>query len=387
MSVRRLDPVQPTTPFKFNAENASWAKKTIAQYPPTKQASAVIALLWRAQEQNEGWVSRPAMEYVGEMLNMAFIRVYEIATFYTMFQLSPVGKKAHIQVCGTTPCMLRGSEELLSLCRKKIHPEPHHLNADGSLSWEEVECLGACVNAPMVQVWKDTYEDLTPATLEKLIDDLQAGRPVKPGPQIDRQQSMAVGGATSLTDKTLYSKQRTFKRVEAPPPPPAAAAPVAPIATGPTPTAVVGTIEGSKGTATPKAMAPASSPVAAAQVVTVKTAPQELGAVRITKPLVQRVKKIEPSGGPELLKKPRGKADDLKLIWGVGPAFEKLLNKTGVWHFDQVASWSAADIKHVDALLKGFQGRIARDEWVKQAKKLAKGWRPENSIGDKPGRK
>jgi NADH-quinone oxidoreductase subunit E len=387
MSVRRLDPVQPTTPFKFNAENASWAKKTIAQYPPTKQASAVIALLWRAQEQNEGWVSRPAMEYVGEMLNMAFIRVYEIATFYTMFQLSPVGKKAHIQVCGTTPCMLRGSEELLSLCRKKIHPEPHHLNADGSLSWEELECLGACVNAPMVQVWKDTYEDLTPATLEKLIDDLQAGRPVKPGPQIDRQQSMAVGGATSLTDKTLYSKQRTFKRVEAPPPPPAAAAPVAPIATGPTPTAVVGTIEGSKGTATPKAMAPASSPVAAAQVVTVKTAPQELGAVRITKPLVQRVKKIEPSGGPELLKKPRGKADDLKLIWGVGPAFEKLLNKTGVWHFDQVASWSAADIKHVDALLKGFQGRIARDEWVKQAKKLAKGWRPENSIGDKPGRK
>jgi NADH-quinone oxidoreductase subunit E len=389
MSVRRLDPVQPTTPFKFNAENASWAKKTIAQYPPTKQASAVIALLWRAQEQNEGWVSRPAMEYVGEMLNMAFIRVYEIATFYTMFQLSPVGKKAHIQVCGTTPCMLRGSEELLSLCRKKIHPEPHHLNADGSLSWEEVECLGACVNAPMVQVWKDTYEDLTPATLEKLIDDLQAGRPVKPGPQIDRQQSMAFGGATSLTDKSLFAKPRTFKRVEAPPPPPAAAAPVAPIATGPTPTAVVGTIEGSKGTATPKAMAPASAPAAAPQVANVKTAPQELGAVRITKPLIQRVKKIEPASKPELLKKPRAgsKADDLKLIWGVGPAFEKLLNKTGVWHFDQIASWSAADIKHVDALLKGFQGRIARDEWVKQAKKLAKGWRPENSVGDKPGRK
>jgi NADH-quinone oxidoreductase subunit E len=387
MSVRRLDAVQPTAPFKFNAENASWAKKTIAQYPPTKQASAVIALLWRAQEQNDGWVSRPAMEYVGEMLNMAFIRVYEIATFYTMFQLSPVGKKAHIQVCGTTPCMLRGSEELLSLCRKKIHPEPHHLNADGSLSWEEVECLGACVNAPMVQVWKDTYEDLTPATLEKLIDDLQAGRPVKPGPQIDRQQSMAFGGATSLTDKSLYSKQRTFKRVEAPPPAPAAPTPVVPIATGPTPTAVAGTIEGSKGTATPKAMAPASAPVAAPQAANVKTAPQELGAVRITKPLIQRVKKIETTSGPELLKKPRGKADDLKLIWGVGPAFEKLLNKTGIWHFDQIASWSAADIKHVDALLKGFHGRISRDEWVKQTKKLAKGWRPENSVGDKPGRK
>ncbi len=353
MSVRRLDPVQPTTPFKFNAENASWAKKTIAQYPPTKQASAVIALLWRAQEQNEGWVSRPAMEYVGEMLQMAFIRVYEIATFYTMFQLSPVGKKAHIQVCGTTPCMLRGSEELLSLCREKIHPEPHHLNADGSLSWEEVECLGACVNAPMVQVWKDTYEDLTPATLEKLIDDLQAGRPTKPGPQIDRQQSMAFGGATSLTDKTLYSKQRTFKRVEAPPAPAAGA----PVAVAPAPVA-----------------APVNAPVVS-RVAKIEKVP---------------VKKTAPAANPaapELLKKPRGKADDLKLIWGVGPAFEKLLNKTGVWHFDQIASWSAADIKHVDALLKGFQGRIARDEWVKQAKKLAKGWRPDNEIGDKPGRK
>ena len=400
MSVRRLDPVQPTAAFKFNAENASWAKKTIAQYPPGKQASAVIAVLWRAQEQNDGWVSRPAMEYVSQMLNMAFIRVYEIATFYTMFQLSPVGKKAHIQVCGTTPCMLRGSEELLSLCRKKIHPEPHHLNADGSLSWEEVECLGACVNAPMVQVWKDTYEDLTPATLEKLIDDLQAGRPVKPGPQIDRQQSMAFGGATSLTEKTLFNKQRTFKRVEAPPPPPPAApTPVAPVATGPTPNAVAGTIEGAKGTPVPTHNAPPTAPVAAVHVAAVATPPQELGGVRITKPPIERVGKIQPSSfniseerspspvQPELLKKPRGKPDDLKLILGVDPTFEKLLNKTGVWHFDQIASWSAADIKHVDALLKGFQGRIARDDWVKQAKKLAKGLRPDIAISDKPGRK
>ncbi len=233
MSVRRLDPVQPTAPLSFNVENLSWAKKTIAQYPTGKQASAVIALLWRAQEQNEGWLSRPAMEYVGTMLNMAFIRIYEVATFYTMFQLSPVGKKAHIQVCGTTPCMLRGSEELLALCRKKIHPEPHHLNSDGSLSWEEVECLGACVNAPMVQVWKDTYEDLTPEVLDKLIDDWQAGRKTTPGPQNGRNHSMALGGASTLTDKTLYGKQRTFKRVEAPPPPPAAA----PVVAAPAPVA------------------------------------------------------------------------------------------------------------------------------------------------------
>ena len=230
MSVRRLDPVQPTAPFSFNVENLSWAKKTIAAYPTGKQASAVIALLWRAQEQNEGWLSRPAMEYIGTMLNMAFIRVYEVATFYTMFQLSPVGKKAHIQVCGTTPCMLRGSEELLALCRKKIHPEPHHLNSDGSLSWEEVECLGACVNAPMVQVWKDTYEDLTPEVLSGLIDDWQAGRKTTPGPQNARHHSMALGGATTLLDKTLYNKQRSFKRVEAPPPPPAVVGAAAPVA-------------------------------------------------------------------------------------------------------------------------------------------------------------
>jgi NADH-quinone oxidoreductase subunit E len=358
MSVRRLDSVQPTAPFTFNPNNLSWAKKTIAQYPAGKQASAVIALLWRAQEQNEGWLSRPAMEYVGTMLNMAFIRVYEVATFYTMFQLSPVGKKAHIQVCGTTPCMLRGSEELLALCRSKIHPEPHHLNSDGSLSWEEVECLGACVNAPMVQVWKDTYEDLTPETLSGLIDDWQAGRKTTPGPQIDRKMSMPVGGATTLLDKTLYNKQRTYKRVEAPPPQPASVT-------------------------APAAAAPAAAPAPAAV-----PAPAN-------KPVITRVAKVaevptEPkreAGKPELLKKPRGKADDLKLIWGVGPAFEKLLNKTGIWHFDQVASWGAKDIDHVDALLKGFHGRIRRDEWVKQAKKLATGWRPDNAIGEKPGRK
>ncbi|MDE2446567.1 MAG: NADH-quinone oxidoreductase subunit NuoE [Alphaproteobacteria bacterium] len=370
MSVRRLDPVQPTAPFKFNAENAAWAKKTIAQYPAGKQASAVIALLWRAQEQNEGWVSRPVMEYIGDMLSMAFIRVYEIATFYSMFQLSPVGKKAHIQVCGTTPCMLRGAEDLKKVCQRKIHNDPHHLNADGSLSWEEVECLGACVNAPMVQVWKDTYEDLTPASFEKLIDDLAAGRAVKPGPQIDRQHSMAFGGATALTDKSLYSKQRTFTRVEAPPPPP----PAAPTAAAPAPVAapVVAAVA-----------APANAPVIS-RVAKVETTPAKAAPVKKAAPAAKPA-----AAGPELLKKPRtgSKADDLKLIWGVGPAFEKLLNKVGIWHFDQIASWNAADIKHVDALLKGFHGRIARDEWVKQAKKLSRGWRPENSIGDKPGKK
>ena len=226
MSVRRLDPVQPKN-FAFTAENMAWAKKTIGNYPAGKQASAVIALLWRAQEQNSGWLSKPAMEYVSQMLDMAFIRVYEVATFYTMFQLSPVGKKAHVQVCGTTPCMLRGAEDLKKVCQHKIHHDPHHLSADGNFSWEEVECLGACVNAPMVQIWKDTYEDLTPASFEKLLDDIAAGKSVKPGPQNGRQFSAPEGALTSLTDKTLFSMDRTFKRMEAPPPPPPALAPVA----------------------------------------------------------------------------------------------------------------------------------------------------------------
>jgi NADH-quinone oxidoreductase subunit E len=226
MSVRRLDPVQPDS-FAFTAENMAWAKKTINNYPAGKQASAVIALLWRAQEQNAGWLTKPAMEYVGQMLDMAFIRVYEVATFYTMFQLSPVGKKAHVQVCGTTPCMLRGAEDLKKICQHKIHPEPQHLSADGNFSWEESECLGACVNAPMVQIWKDTYEDLSPASFEKLLDDIAAGKSVTPGPQNGRQLSAPEGELTSLTDKSLYSKDRTFKRVEAPPPPPPALAAVA----------------------------------------------------------------------------------------------------------------------------------------------------------------
>ena len=226
MSVRRLDPVQPPS-FSFTPDNLSWAKRTVAKFPAGKQASAVIQLLWRAQEQ-DGWVSRPAIEYVGKMLDMAFIRVYEVATFYTMFHLSPVGRKAHIQVCGTTPCMLRGSEDLMAVCKRKIHESPHHVNADGTMSWEEVECLGSCVNAPMAQVFSDTYEDLTPESLEKLIDDFAAGNPVKPGPQNGRQFSMALGGASTLTDKSLYNAPRTFTRVEAPPPP--AAAPATPAA-------------------------------------------------------------------------------------------------------------------------------------------------------------
>ncbi len=221
MSVRRLHPIQPDS-FAFNAENLAWAKEKIAQYPAGKQASAVIPLLWRAQEQNDNWVTKPVIEYIAHMLDMAYIRVLEVATFYTMFQLQPVGKIAHIQVCGTTPCMLRGAEDLKKVCQNRINHEPHDLSEDGNFSWEEVECLGACVNAPMVQIFKDTYEDLTPASLEKLIDDLAAGRKVKVGPQIDRHLAAPEGVQTALIDPSLYEGQRTFVRVEPPPPPPPA---------------------------------------------------------------------------------------------------------------------------------------------------------------------
>jgi NADH-quinone oxidoreductase subunit E len=204
MSVRRLDPVQPEH-FAFTPANLVWAKEAIGKYPEGKQASAVIPILWRAQEQIGGWITRPAMEYVAKMLDMSFIRIYEIATFYTMFQLSPVGRKAHVQLCGTTPCMLRGAEDLKEVCKRKIHPEPHHLSADGDFSWEEVECLGACVNAPMVLIWSDTYEDLTPATFERVLDDLAAGRTPKPGPQNGRQFSAPEGGPITLTDPSIYN--------------------------------------------------------------------------------------------------------------------------------------------------------------------------------------
>jgi NADH-quinone oxidoreductase subunit E len=199
MSVRRLAPpeVQPLE-FAFTAENLVWAKQQIVKYPPGRQQSAIIPLLWRAQEQHGGWLPEPAIRYVADILDIAHIRALEVATFYTMFLLQPCGRKAHVQVCGTTPCMLRGAEALLKVCRHRIHHQPLHVSADGDFSWEEVECLGACVNAPMVQIGKDTYEDLTVESFEKVLHELAAGRKPKPGPQIDRQFSAPIDGPTTL---------------------------------------------------------------------------------------------------------------------------------------------------------------------------------------------
>ena len=199
MANRRLAPpeLQPQN-FAFTVENLTWAKARIAKYPAGRQASAIIPLLWRAQEQSGGWLPQKAIEYVGDMLGMERIRALEVATFYTQFILTPVGKKAHVQVCGTTPCMLRGSDELFKVCKSRIHHDPLHVSENGDFSWEEVECLGACVNAPMALIGSDTYEDLTPESLNKILDGFASGKPVKPGPQIDRQFSAPVGGPTTL---------------------------------------------------------------------------------------------------------------------------------------------------------------------------------------------
>src|ERR1700753_1376671 len=203
MSVRRLAPkeVQPAS-FTFTPENLEWAKKQIAKYPPGRQASAAIAILWRGEGQHEGWGSGAAVRAGADLLDMPYIRMLEIATFYTMFQLSPVGKKAHVQVCGTTPCRLRGAEDILEVCRHRIHHDPFHPSKDGNFSWEEVECLGACVNAPMVLIWKDTYEDLTKETFGRVLDGFASDNPPKPGPQNGRQFSAPLGGPTTLKEVT-----------------------------------------------------------------------------------------------------------------------------------------------------------------------------------------
>ena len=191
--------------FAWDPANAKAAAAIIAKYPEGRQQSAVIPLLDLAQRQvgdmtnTQGWLPIPVQEFIAAQLGMPPVAVMEVATFYTMFNLAPVGK-FHVQVCGTTPCMLRGSEALIEVCRRRIHEEPHHLSKDGDFSWEEVECLGVCANAPMVQIGKDTYEDLTPELLEKVLEGFARGAPPKPGSQIGRQASCPAGGPTTLED-------------------------------------------------------------------------------------------------------------------------------------------------------------------------------------------
>ena len=375
MSVRRLapDPIQPAS-FAFSPANENWIDQQIAKYPEGRQASAVIPLLWKAQEQ-EGWVSRAVIETVAKRLGMAPMRVLEVATFYTMFNLQPVGEY-FVQLCGTTPCALRGAEALKKVCEDVIGPQST-VTADGKLSWLEVECLGACCNAPMAQINVDYYEDLTPANFRQLLDDLRNGRATKPGPQNGRTGSEPEGGPQTLTDKALYDgsmigagdwQKRIVEQRKA------AAEAAAAKAAAEAEAKKAAEAEAKKAEATPAAVAekPASETAAAKGKV------EKKDVAEAAKPAVDESK-------PELLAAARGgKGDDLELIWGVGPKLGKMLNEMGVWHYDQIAKWTPAELAWVDARLTGFKGRAERDDWIAQSKKLATGWRPESKLGDKP---
>ncbi len=211
MSVRRLAAEQPES-FAFSKESEKKVRFWLSKYPEERRASAVIPLLWIAQKQ-DNWVSEPAMREIAARCDMPYIRVYEVATFYTMFNLAPTGKHL-IQVCGTTPCWLRGADDLKAVCEKKIGKKGRdHVSADGKLAWEEVECLGACANAPMVQISNTEgdlyYEDLTADALEQMIDDLAADKPVKAGPVSGRKASEPTEARVSvLSDESLYDGSR-----------------------------------------------------------------------------------------------------------------------------------------------------------------------------------
>ena len=212
MSVRRLARVQPDS-FAFSDATRAKADWWISKYPDDRRQSAVIPILWLVQKQ-EGWVSEPAIRAIGELLGMPFLRVLEVATFYTMFMLEPVGTSALIQVCGTTPCMLRGAGDLMKVCKDRIGAKDV-LSADGRFTWQEVECLGACANAPMAQINDYYFEDLTPETLAQIIDDFAAGKTPKPGSRVGRASSEPEGGALTLTDPKLYdgSAARKIKKL------------------------------------------------------------------------------------------------------------------------------------------------------------------------------
>ena len=358
--LRRLYHDQPES-FAFTPANQAWAEAQIKKYPEGRQQSAIIPLLWRAQEQ-EGWLTRPAIEGVAEMLGMAYIRVLEVATFYFMFQLQPVGSVAHVQVCGTLSCMICGAEDLIGVCKEKIADKAHDVSADGKFSWEEVECLGSCSNAPMVQIGKDYYEDLTAEKFSWILDELAAGRVPTPGPQNGRYAAEPLGGLTSLGEfdsgKTKYNASAqlasdfgdTVKRID--------------------------------GTEVPLITPWVKSEKPAAKT----SAPKAKAAAKPKSTPKSDEKATVAAKKPRTMKAPRkAGADDLKMIKGVGPKLEKLLNTLGFYHFDQIAKWSAKELSWADDNIEGFKGRASRDNWVEQARKLVSGQETEFSIRDFDG--
>ena len=408
--LRRLYHDQPES-FAFTPANQAWAEAQMTKYPEGRQASAIIPLLWRAQEQ-EGWLSRPAIEHIADMLGMAYIRALEVATFYFMFQLQPVGSVAHIQICGTLSCMICGAEDLVGVCKEMINEKPHALSADGKFSWEEVECLGACANAPMAQIGKDYYEDLTVAKLKEILTDLGDGKVPVPGPQNGRYAAEPLKGLTSLTEydsgRTQYNASAalatdigdTVKRIDGT---------EVPLLTpwqgkgksGGTSSAPAGSSKVSEAVAAKKAKAADPRPAAGKPADKTGVAEQEAKASsrgtpqskaepKGTAAAAEAAPSVTPVDGegrqPEGLTQAReGGADDLKQIKGVGPALEALCNDLGIYHFDQIADWGADELAWIDQNLKGFKGRASRDNWIDQAKTLAAGGSTEFSDRVKKG--
>jgi len=413
--LRRLHLDQPSD-FAFTPDNLAWAKAQITKYPEGRQASAIIPLLWRAQEQT-GWLTRPAIENVAEMLGLAYMRALEVASFYFMFQLQPVGSVAHIQVCGTTSCMICGAEDLVAVCQDKIAKAPHEVSADGKFSWEEVECLGSCSNAPMAQIGKDYYEDLTAAKMGELIDALARGDVPLPGPQNGRYAAEPLKGLTTLTEMDSGKHQYnasvqlahdigdTVKRIDGTEVPllapwqnsgkagkkPAAKKAADKPLKEPKPSAnkpvsktgITKQQADAKSAAKPVGKSNPSSkhdPVAKPPKGTPAPKPRAHAAAGskaktaaktpVTPVAVAPVSSASESK-PRTMSAPRkAGADDLKRISGVGPKLEGVLNDMGFWHYDQIAKWGAGEIAWVDSRLK-FKGRIVRDDWVSQARNLA----------------
>jgi NADH-quinone oxidoreductase subunit E len=325
--LRRLHPEQPDS-FAFTPANQAWAEAQITKFPEGRQASAVIPLLWRAQEQ-EGWVSKPAIEHIADMLGMAYIRVLEVTSFYFMFQMKPVGSVAHIQVCGTLSCMICGAEDLVGVCQEKIASSAHALSNDGKFSWEEVECLGSCSNAPMVQIGKDYYEDLTAEKLAWIIDEMAAGRVPTPGPQNGRYAAEPLSGLTSLKDH------------EAGKPALNASADLA--------VSIGDTIKRIDGT---------EVPLLTPWLKTGKSAKQP---------------PAEPARPKSAVQQAATKADDLTKLTGVGPKAAEAMIAAGITSFAQIAGWSDEDVAAADENVKGAKGKASRDDWRAQAKALLEG--------------
>jgi len=319
--LRRLHEEQPRS-FSFTSENKAWAEAQIKKYPVGREASAIIPLLWRAQEQ-EGWLTRPAIEHVADLLGMAYMRALEVATFYFMFHLQPVGKIAHVQVCGTLSCMLCGAEDLITVCKEKISPNPHQLSADGNFSWEEVECLGACSNAPMAQIGKDYFEDLSEERLCQIIDNLGADELPTPGPQNGRFASEPKQGLTSLmkyeSGRTKFngSVQMAFDLKD-----------------------TIKRIDGTE-----------------AELVTPWL---KVGKKKIMQSVMRK---------PKILKSPKKSVpSDLSSLSGLGEKAKIILNRLGIYYIVQISQWGAEEMNWVHSHSSGSLSLNKLKSFVEQAK-------------------